>query len=1125
MYLRGHASPAGIDSIAAEAVATVERWLGVTGVETPSAEAKLARLLRGEDGARFAIDMLEQVIRPPDPAVAAKNLDRLSRRLPEHTNLFAAIGTHFAGGFAPLLPSAIVPAVRERFLRSVSHLLLRGDSEEVERQLTALTEPGGIRPVVAPLAAVASGLRERTRYVAEAQELLRRPGVGALSLMPAGFLGRPRLLDLEAEAEAAAELLDPLYDTAARFDHPKAINLDVAVLEELEITLRIFEGMMGRHPQSDMAISLPACLPESSPALARITDLALKRRAAGGATATVRLTGGERWSEERAAAGRNGGVPAPFADRRETDAHFLRLLDYALTSERAAALRVVSATHNLFTAAAAWRLARSRGLERSLEHEFMMGVSTAHTNVVKRDVGGVRLFTPVVSGGQTPLAIPYLKRRLGELSHADGFLASFSRINGSGAFESERDSFRASVRLSSTMATAAHRAQAAVRTDVADFTVETTREWASAVLERTRDSASGESLLARSMIGTGQELDHLVADAIAHGQSWGERRGSTRATVLDSVADVLAEWRGLLVETAVSESGTTLAEADADVTVAIESARRAAAGARELDRIRGASFQPPRLVVVVSPRSVPLASLAEGVLGALGAGGSVIIKTAQETRRSSAVFVEALAASGVPPGLVRILDDEGELARLLLSDGRADHILHTGSRHAAKRFHSWRAESRISSTTGGRNCVIVTPSADLESAVFDLVDSAFDHAGQSPLATGTVILVGSVGDSARFLGRLADAIASIPVAVPGTPGAGISALARAATASQRLTLETLDDGESWRVQPRQVDTRGRLWKPGLRDHVAEGSRFHKAENRAPVLGIIRTGTLADAIRIQNAQRFGLAAGLYSLDENDVDEWLGAAEAGLLSVNCSPTTAARSRAPVQGWNRSVVGTVSTGGHDTVLTLGAWHPVPIEMGSTVTLEGISGPVADVIAAAQSAMDFAEFDWVRASALSDDEAWNTVYATKTLVSTEFEQIEHAYRPVPVTVRLSEGAPVVQLVRVLAAAARTQSAVAISSAVPLHADLIALFQHWESPVGVAEVLIESDVRWRARVQAGEIATSRIRLIGGDRDVLSRVLHGQLGIAVHASEVTASGRVELLPFLRGQTVWINAEA
>lgn len=1107
-----------------EAVSMVERWLGVTGIPTPATESKLSRLLADERGAQFAIDLTDFVLRPEDLAVAGRNLERVSREFPLHLNWFEGAGTHFAGGFAPLLPSAIVPAAREHFLRSVAHLVLRGDSTQLGKQLAGLAQAGGIRPILAPLSAVSSGEREKHRQLADIHELLRQPGVDAVAIQPAAFLGRPRLIDAPAEVEAAVALLAPLYETAARAERPSLIVLDVTVLDELDITLRVFERMLALYPTLDLGISLPAGLPDSLPALQRVIDLARYRRAGGGAPVTVRFTRGEQFGHERAQALRFGWPPATFDSRAATDAQYLRLLHHALTTENADALTVISATHNLFTVAYAWRLARIRGVERSLQHEFMMGVATAQREAIKRDVGGIRLYVPHVSTGPESLAAPYLKRRLIDLSRGDGHLAVMARLGETAGFDSERESFLAAVTRASDSVARTHRAQRAVRTEVADFTVRFTREWADAVLERTRDSASGEGLLARSAIATAHELDDLVAAACAHGQSWGARRGATRAEVLTSVAELLAEWRGLLVETMVSESAMTLPEADAEVTAAIGLANQAAAGARELDDIREASWHPPGLIVAVTARACPLVTVTGSVLSALGAGSAVVIKTAPETRRTAAVFVETLTAAGVPKGLVTVLDDEGALAEALLRDPRVDHILHSGSRHVAKLFHSWRAEARISSTTGGRNSVIVTPSANLESAVSGIVEGALDHAGQSPTAASTVILVGSVAESARFLGRLTDAIASVPVVLPITTGSGLTALSRPATPSQRRSLETLDAGETWRVQPSELDARGRSWTPGLRDNIAAESTFRKAENRAPVLGIVRARTLAEAIEIQNLYGFGLAAGLYALDDSEIETWLESVEAGVLGVNCVAATNAGAWAPVQGWNRSAMGTVATGGPDSVLTLGEWRPVGIQQGGTVTLDGISEPVARFIAAAQSGMNFEEFDWVRSGALSDERYWQTTFAGAELVNSEFERVEYRYRPVAVTIRLSEGAPAAHLMRVLAAAARTSAALAISTATPLSTDLIELFHDSDSPVAAAEVLVESDVRWHARVQAGELATSRIRLLGGDRDVLARVLHGQAGIAVYADRVTASGRVELLPFLRGQTIRTNRQ-
>src|SRR5690606_24278541 len=145
--------------------------------------------------------------------------------------------------------------------------------------------------------------------------------------------------------------------------------------------------------------------------------------------------------------------------------------------------------------------------------------------------------------------------------------------------------------------------------------------------------------------------------------------------------------------------------------------------------------------VVVSSRTAPIDRPAGAVLAALAAGSAVILKTAPETRRSSAVLIETLVAGGVPEELLGLVDDEGELARELLEHPAVDRVLLDGSRHTAKLFHSRRPELPLLATTGGRNAVVVTPSADLESAVADVVASAFDHAGQSPTAADVVILV------------------------------------------------------------------------------------------------------------------------------------------------------------------------------------------------------------------------------------------------------------------------------------------------------------------------------------------------------------------------------------------------
>ncbi len=1127
MDLRDRAMPVPVAELADEATATVRRWLDAAAlIESPASESRLNELLADPAGADFAIGFVYGVLRPDDLRVAGRNLESLSHSIPDALPWYSELGAQFAGGFASLLPAPMVPLARDAFLRTVGPLLIRLDGPELGKQLAELAEPGGIRPVLAPVTAVASGRREADRQVADARELLARPDVPTVSISLSSVVGRPRLVDLDGVVDHAVELLEPLCELAGR--PGKSIEFDVQRLDELELTLRVMTRLGNHHPELELGIGLPSYLPESLPTAEDLASWARKRTNAR-APLTIRVTKGEQLGEEHAEALRRGIPAAPVASRLETDAQFLRIIDRLLTPALAGTVRVVVATHNLFDAAWAWRLARRRRVERSLEHEFMLGVATSQAAAARRDLGGIRVYAPVVQHGQLGLAIPYLVRRLRDLAAGDraGDFLSLAAAMGSdeAAFGREEERFHSALVRASEAPPAPHRRSDAVRAVTADFTVEAAREWAAGVFERARESAAGEGLLARTRIQDAAGIRALVERTAAAGTEWGQRRGATRATVLASVAEIFAEWRGLLIEVAVSESGLLIDEADAEVTAAIGRALRAAQNARALDKISDAVYSPPRLTVVVSPRSGPIARTAGTVLTALAAGSAVILKTAPETRRSSAVLIETLIAGGVPQDVLGILDDEGELARELITDARVDRVVLEGSRHTAKLFHSWRAELPLMATTGGRNAIIVTPSADLEAAVPDIVASAFDHAGQSSTATDVVILVGSAGDNTRFLGRLRDAVASVPVGRPGTAGTGISALARPASGRTLEALDVLEAGESWLVRPRRLDEAGRLWSPGLRDGVRPGSPFRFRENRAPVLGIMRAATLDEAIELQNAPGFGLSAGLHSLDAAELALWTARAQAGMLFANLPVLPDAGTLAPFGGWNRSRIGPgAAFGGPNDLIALGRWWPRPTEPAATVTLEGIDEPVARLIDSALPSMDFEEFGSVREAALSDAEAWRGLAGAHELGGLEIERTLLRYSPVPVTVRVAEGAPHAHLVRVLAAATLAGAPVAISTALPLHARLIDLFGTPDSPIGVAEVLVESDARWRARVQAGDIVTTRIRLIGGhdpekDRLILARVLHGQPGIAAYADPVTTSGAVELLPFLIEQSL------
>ena len=1125
MDVRDLPVPARAAELAEESVATVARWLATAQhTKVPDAERRLSALLADPDGPEFAASFIDGVLRPADPKVAARNLDRLSRVVPESVRWRADIGTQLAGGFAPMLPAAIVPAVRENFLKTIGGLFLRLGTRDPHSQLAELNAEGGIRPMLAPIGSTASGHREAHRQLVDARDLLARDETSAISISLAQLVGAPRPLDLDGDVDYAVAQLEPLYELAAASRTRKFINLEVERLNELELTVRVFQQLSERHPQLSLGLTLPACLPDSLGVLERVTRWATSRATSGAssgagekaAPTVIRIVRGDHIADEHAEASARGWQSAAFAESIDTQAQVLRMLDAALTPERCAAVHIVIATHTPFDTAFAWRLARQRGVEGSVDHEFLLGIDSGVAHAVMRDVGGIQRYVPTLLHRRLAPIVPYLLRRVEDLTAGRG---------------NDREVFLQALGRAMDAPPATLRRQDQDHEDDTDLSIAANRDRAHAILQRARTSAAGEELVVRarqfnaaSVDGSG--ADDIVSAALAAGTAWGERRGSTRAEVLASVAETLTQWRGQLIEVAVSESQLIFDEADREVTVAVDSARQAAVNARALDRHAAVKYVSPRLIVVVGARTSPFANTVAELSAALAAGGAVILKAAPETERSSAVVIQALLAAGVPDELVTLVCGEDALAKGVISHPSVDRVVVTGHRHTAKLFHSWGAEISLHATIGGRNSVIVTPSADLDAAVADIVAGALDHAGQASTATNQVILVGSVAHSERFRGRLSDALSSIVAGSPSSPGTQLSSLASPASGSVLGALQDVGEGETWLVRPQQVDSDqlesgGRVWMPGLRDDVEAGSTFHIAQNRAPVLGIMTADTLTDAIELHNALGFGLAASIHSTDANELTEWLDTAKAGMLFINRATTQSARSVFPYGGWGRSQIGLGRmSGGRNELGALGTWEPVATEPGNSVTLHGVSGPVAELVEAAQPSMSFVEFDQVRSAVKNDETQWLQEFGvTQQLQTSPALATGVRYRPVPVTVRLAEGAPVSQLVRVLAAAARANAPVSVSTATPLPDALIALFASPVSPVAVSGVLVESAVRWHARVQSGALVTERIRLIGGDQRVLARVLHGRPGIAVDAGQVTADGSNELLTFLREQSI------
>ncbi len=875
---------------------------------------------------------------------------------------------------------------------------------------------------------------------------------------------------------------------------------------------------------------LQAYLPDALSAMIRLQEWSAARRARGGAGIKVRLVKGANLPMEQVEASIHGWPLATWHTKLESDINYKRVVDYALHPDRITNIRLGIAGHNLFDVAYSWLLACKRGVRDGIEYEMLLGMAQGQAAAVRNTVGSLLLYTPVVSPAEFDVAIAYLIRRLEEGASSDNFMSAvFELDKNEQLFTRERERFVASVKGLDGLVPPTHKVAdrfAAVpkpafgkfeNTPDTDPSVAANRDWANEILARVPKSRLGDDLVKAAQVGTEAELAKRVATAKKAAAKWASMGGDARAKILHKAGELLEARRGEFLEVAASEAGKTVDQLDPEVSEAVDFAHYYAERARELDSVDGATFVPAQVTVITPPWNFPVAIPAGGVIAALAAGSAVVFKPATLTARCGALVAETLWQAGVPREVLQLVQTPNRaVASALIAHKDVDRVILTGAYETAELFRSLRHDLPLLAETSGKNAIIVTPSADLDLAVKDVVSSAFGHAGQKCSAASLVVLVGSVARSRRFITQLRDAVSSLTVGYPHDPSTQMGPIIEPAKGKLLLGLTTLEPGQKWELEPRKLDDSGRLWSPGVRSGVKRGSEFHLTEYFGPILGIMTARTLTEAIDIVNDVDYGLTSGLHALDPREIDQWLTTIQAGNLYVNRGITGAIVQRQPFGGWKKSVVGPgTKAGGPNYLLGLGSWQSAKANTGRDVS----DGRVTHLVAAATTELTKPEADALARATRSDAAALHDVFGASNDVS-NLSAERNVFRYLPyereVLVRLGESGRAADLVRVVAAATVAGARVRVSSAIPLTPAIASAVASV-----VSGVEVEDSDGWVARVQA--YGAGRIRLIGDTASSVTSVTNGRPDLAVYDNPVTESGRIEVLPFVKEQAVSITA--
>lgn len=443
-----------------------------------------------------------------------------------------------------------------------------------------------------------------------------------------------------------------------------------------------------------------------------------------------------------------------------------------------------------------------------------------------------------------------------------------------------------------------------------------------------------EIVVGRYAQATTDDVDDAIAAAKGFAPEWEAVGWKARSDLMLKAADIMEEQTFELAALMSYEIGKSRLEALGDIAETVEFFRYYT---RQMGEHNGfvtplgqlspsekntSVLRPHGVWAVISPFNFPMALAAGPSIGALITGNTVVIKPSNTGALMALEFYRVMMEAGLPAAALHILTGRGaEIGDHITMHDDVDGITFTGSVPVGMSIYRSAGAKRpkpVSCEMGGKNPALVTASADLDVAAQGIIRGAFGLSGQKCSATSRVYVeepvydelvdklveatskleVGSPFDRATFMGPVIDrgVVSRFEKAVEEVKQRGGTVL---------VGGDVLDEGEL---------ARGNYVTPTIVT-VPHDSWVWKEELFMPFLAVSPVSGLEEGLALSNDTEFGLTAGFFSGDPEEIHRWFDGIEAGVTYVNRAAGATTGAWPDIQsfgGWKASGTSGVGGGG---------------------------------------------------------------------------------------------------------------------------------------------------------------------------------------------------------------------
>lgn len=402
---------------------------------------------------------------------------------------------------------------------------------------------------------------------------------------------------------------------------------------------------------------------------------------------------------------------------------------------------------------------------------------------------------------------------------------------------------------------------------------------------------------------TADEFDVVVENAVAAYRQWKDVPVQQRQRVMLKYQHLLRNSVDDLAALITLENGKTKLDAVGDVIRGLEVVETASNVATHMlgDSLLGISTamdtisyrQPLGVCAGICPFNFPAMIPLWMFPLAVATGNTYILKPSEKTPGATLLLAELAAQAGLPANVLQVVHGSRDTVDRICTHRDIRAVSFVGSNAAGEHIYATatsRGGKRVQANLGAKNHAVILPDADRTAVVRAVTGAAFGAAGQRCMALSTVILVGS---SSSWLEDICTAAQRLTVGAGWEAGTDIGPLITVA-AKQRVhdcIAKAVDQGAELWLDGRNVSVSGypagnfvgptvlKVNGTDFTDNVA-----YTDEIFGPVLTVLTTDTLEEAMEIVNANQYGNGCALFTQSGAAARKFTAEIECGQLGIN-------------------------------------------------------------------------------------------------------------------------------------------------------------------------------------------------------------------------------------------------